>query len=53
MEATLEAVKRASRGKNEARRLRAAGKVPGVVYGAQKAGDADRARWRWRSTRRR
>ena len=40
MEATLEAVKRAGRGKNEARRLRAAGKVPAVVYGAQKAGDA-------------
>jgi large subunit ribosomal protein L25 len=40
MEAILEAVKRASRGKNEARRLRVAGKVPGVIYGAQKAGDA-------------
>ncbi|MGE0361337.1 MAG: 50S ribosomal protein L25 [Vicinamibacterales bacterium] len=39
MEATLEAVKRAGRGKNEARRLRAAGRVPAVVYGAQKAGD--------------
>ena len=39
MEATLEAVKRTGRGKNEARRLRAAGKVPAVVYGAQKAGD--------------
>jgi large subunit ribosomal protein L25 len=40
MEATLEAVKRTGRGKNEARRLRADGKVPAVVYGAQKAGDA-------------
>ena len=39
MEATLEAVKRSTRGKNEARRLRAAGKVPAVVYGAQKEGD--------------
>ena len=39
MEATLEAVKRSGRGKNEARRLRAEGKVPAVVYGAQKAGD--------------
>jgi large subunit ribosomal protein L25 len=40
MEATLDAVKRASRGKNEARRLRAAGRIPAVVYGAQKEGDA-------------
>jgi large subunit ribosomal protein L25 len=40
MEATLEAVKRSTRGKNEARRLRAAGKIPAVVYGAQKVGDA-------------
>ncbi|MFN2444052.1 MAG: 50S ribosomal protein L25 [Vicinamibacterales bacterium] len=39
MEATLQAVKRETRGKNEARRLRAAGRIPGVVYGAQKAGD--------------
>jgi large subunit ribosomal protein L25 len=35
MAATLEAVKRDTRGKNEARRLRAAGKIPGVVYGGQ------------------
>jgi large subunit ribosomal protein L25 len=35
MQATLEAVKRDTRGKNEARRLRAAGKIPGVVYGGQ------------------
>jgi large subunit ribosomal protein L25 len=40
MEAILEAVKRTGTGKNEARRLRAAGQVPAVVYGAQKAGDA-------------
>lgn len=39
MEATLEAVKRDSRGKNEARRLRAAGKIPAVVYGASKEGE--------------
>ena len=39
MEAVLEAVKRKTKGKNEARRLRAAGKIPAVVYGAQKAGD--------------
>jgi large subunit ribosomal protein L25 len=39
MEATLEAIKRETRGKNEARRLRAAGKIPGVIYGAQKEGE--------------
>ena len=39
MDATLEAVKRSDRGKNEARRLRAAGSLPAVVYGARK-GDA-------------
>jgi large subunit ribosomal protein L25 len=33
MEATLQAVKRGDRGKNEARRLRAAGRLPAVVYG--------------------
>jgi large subunit ribosomal protein L25 len=33
MTATLDAVKRDSRGKNEARRLRAAGRIPAVVYG--------------------
>jgi len=42
MDATLDAVKRATRGKNEARRLRAAGKIPAVVYGVQKAGDTAR-----------
>ena len=39
MEAVLDAVKRSTKGKNEARRLRAAGKIPAVLYGAQKAGD--------------
>jgi large subunit ribosomal protein L25 len=39
MEAILEATKRSTKGKNEARRLRAAGKIPAVLYGAQKAGD--------------
>jgi large subunit ribosomal protein L25 len=38
-EAVLEAVSRATKGKNEARRLRAAGKIPATLYGAQKAGD--------------
>ena len=40
MEAILDAVTRNTRGKNEARRLRVAGQIPAVVYGAQKAGDA-------------
>lgn len=39
MEATLEAVKRDTRGKNEARRLRVSGKIPAVIYGAQKDGE--------------
>ena len=39
MAAVLDAVKRTTKGKNEARRLRAAGQIPAVVYGAQKAGD--------------
>jgi large subunit ribosomal protein L25 len=39
MDAILDAVKRSTRGKNEARRLRAAGKIPATLYGAQKAGD--------------
>jgi large subunit ribosomal protein L25 len=39
MEQVLDAVKRSTRGKNEARRLRVAGKIPAVLYGAQKAGD--------------
>jgi large subunit ribosomal protein L25 len=36
MDATLQAVKREGRGKNEARRLRASGQIPAVVYGAEK-----------------
>ena len=36
MEATLQAQKRDGRGKNEARRLRASGKFPAVVYGNAK-----------------
>ena len=40
MDATLDVVKRDGRGKNEARRLRAAGRIPAVVYGAQKPGKA-------------
>src|SRR6476646_6480477 len=36
MEATLHVEKRDSRGKNEARRLRAAGRIPAVVYGTEK-----------------
>jgi large subunit ribosomal protein L25 len=40
MEATLEAVKRDGRGKNEANRLRASGQIPAVVYGATKDGQA-------------
>ncbi len=40
MEAVLDASKRNTKGKNEARRLRAAGRLPAVVYGAQKIGDA-------------
>ena len=39
MDAILEATKRSTKGKNEARRLRAAGKIPAVLYGAQKVGD--------------
>jgi large subunit ribosomal protein L25 len=39
MEAMLEAISRSTTGKNEARRLRAGGRIPAVVYGAQKAGD--------------
>ena len=39
MDATLEAVKRDTKGKNEARRLRASGRIPATVYGAQKEGE--------------
>ncbi len=35
MEAALDAVKRDGRGKNEANRLRASGRIPAVVYGAR------------------
>jgi large subunit ribosomal protein L25 len=38
MDATLEVIKRESSGKNEARRLRAAGRIPAVVYGERKDG---------------
>ena len=38
MDATLDVVKREGRGKNAARRLRAAGRIPGIVYGARKDG---------------
>ena len=37
MDATLDAEKREDHGKNEARRLRAAGRIPAVVYGRRKA----------------
>jgi large subunit ribosomal protein L25 len=36
MDATLQAEKREGRGKNEARRLRASGKIPAVLYGSEK-----------------
>jgi large subunit ribosomal protein L25 len=38
MDATLEVVKREGRRKNEANRLRAAGRIPAVVYGARRDG---------------
>ena len=38
MEATLEAVTRDTRGKNEARRLRVAGQIPAVIYGGTSEG---------------
>jgi large subunit ribosomal protein L25 len=40
MDATLEAVKREGRGKNEANRLRASGRIPAVVYGTRKGNQA-------------
>ena len=40
MDAILDVVRRDGRGKNEARRLRAAGRIPAVVYGAHKEGEA-------------
>jgi len=36
MDATLKAEKRDGRGKNEARRLRASGRIPAVLYGSEK-----------------
>ena len=36
MDTTLQAEKREGRGKNEARRLRASGRIPAVLYGAEK-----------------
>ena len=41
MDATLDAEKREGHGKNEARRLRAAGRIPAVVYGTRKAKASD------------
>ena len=40
MEATLEAVMREGRGKNDANRLRASGRIPSVVYGTASKGKA-------------
>ena len=40
MEAVLDAVERNTRGKNEARRLRASGRIPAVVYGGKDGGKA-------------
>jgi large subunit ribosomal protein L25 len=40
MDATLEAVKREGRGKNEANRLRVSGRIPAVFYGARRPGEA-------------
>src|SRR5918999_2580597 len=40
MEATLDAIERTDRGKNEARRLRASGRIPAVVYGGKDGGKA-------------
>jgi large subunit ribosomal protein L25 len=40
MEVVLDAVERNERGKNEARRLRASGRIPAVVYGEKERGTA-------------
>ena len=40
MDAILEAIRREGRGKNEANRLRASGRIPGVVYGTPSKGKA-------------
>jgi large subunit ribosomal protein L25 len=42
MEATLEAVRREGTGKNEARRLRATGRIPAVFYGRPSPGEPPR-----------
>jgi large subunit ribosomal protein L25 len=39
MEAVLQVEKRSTVGKNESNRTRAAGRIPAIVYGAQKQGD--------------
>ncbi len=38
MDAVIDAVERTQRGKNEARRLRASGRIPAVVYGEKEGG---------------
>ena len=43
MEATLQALKRTDKGKNQARRHRAAGRLPGVVYGPVTGGGIEAA----------
>jgi large subunit ribosomal protein L25 len=43
MDATLQAEKREGKGKNEARRLRARGRIPAVLYGAEKGKAVDLA----------
>ena len=40
MAAVLDAIERSSRGKNEARRLRAGGRIPAVFYGEKEGGKA-------------
>ena len=40
MEAVLDSVERKTRGRNEAKRLRAGGRIPAVVYGDKEAGRA-------------
>ena len=40
MEAVLDAIERTTRGRNEAKRLRAAGRIPAVVYGDKEGGKA-------------
>ena len=40
MDAILDAVERTLRGKNEARRLRAGGRIPAIVYGGKDGGKA-------------